>query len=100
MNVLDYCLKINDAIPDAICDEIINIFDNSKRKGRLERDGYPNWTFIYAQDIESEHRDIINKKITEQCQSVLLSYQKYLGEYGTYFNSHKFEWEGANIKCY
>ena len=100
MNVLDYCLKINDAIPEDICDEIINIFDSSEKKSRLERGGYPNWTYLFTQDIENEHKDLINKKITEQCQNVLLSYKKYLGEYGNYFNSHDFNWEGANIKCY
>ncbi len=91
MNVLDYCLKINNAIPEEICDEIINIFDSSKKLSRLERDGYQNWTYLFAQDIETEHKDLINKKITEQCQSVLLSYEKYLGEYGNYFNSRTFE---------
>ena len=44
MNILDYCLKIDNVVPDEICDEYIRLFEESDNKQRLDRGGYPNWT--------------------------------------------------------
>lgn len=98
MNVLDFCLKIDNVIPDIICDELIRIFEESDSKGRLERDGYPNWTNLFLQDYHDG--GMIQNKIDDQSQSILQAYQKYLGEYGKYFDSNYVRYEGANIKCY
>ena len=101
MNVLDLCLKIDQAIPDSICDEFISIFDESDKKQRLDRNGYPNWTNLFVQDLtDHEYYDVIQQKIEKQNHIFLNTYQNYIGEHGKYFESHTFEFEGGNIKCY
>ena len=98
MNVLDFCLKIDNVIPDIICDELVRILEESDKKSRLDRSGYPNWTNLFINDYHDG--EVIQNKIDDQSQSILLAYQKYVGEYGKFFNSNDVRYEGANIKCY
>ena len=39
MNVLDFVLKIDNVLPDDICDELIKLFEESDHKDRLEKEG-------------------------------------------------------------
>tara|TARA_B100001778_G_C18454975_1_gene568487 strand:+ start:100 stop:675 length:576 start_codon:yes stop_codon:yes gene_type:complete len=102
MNVLDFCLKIENAIPDEICDDLIRIFDESEQKSRLDRNGYPNWTNLFISELIHDEKELIQNKIEEQNWHILRAYQEYLGEYGKYFVSDQnfFKFEEANIKCY
>lgn len=95
MNVLDFVLKIDNVVPDYICDEYIKLFEESDKKERLERNGYPNWTNLFL-----DNHPQAEKKILERSNVVAREYQDYLGEYGLYFNTNDFHFEGANIKKY
>ena len=96
MNILDYCLKIDNVVPDEICDEYIRLFEDSDKKQRLDRGGYPNWTNLFI----GTHHKVAEKKILSLSQTIALKYQEYLGEYGKHFNTNTFTLEGSNIKRY
>ena len=100
MDIIDFVLKVDDAIPESFCDELINIFDESSERCRLDRSGYPNWENLFVSKLPQEDFDRINKLIDGVNTKILVAYQRFLGEYGLYFNSSSFEWETANIKRY
>lgn len=96
MNVLDFVVKIDDALPTEICDGLIKLFEESHHKDRLERGGYPNWTNLWI----CEHYPEVEQKLRNVYLAVARSYQEWLGEYGLHFNTRDFEFEGSNMKKY
>ena len=98
MNVLDFVLKIDNVLPDDICDELIKLFDESEHKERLEKNGYPNWTNLFICNYP-EYRKV-EKKLGNVYLAVARKYQDWSGEYGRHFNTRHFNFEGSNIKKY
>ena len=96
MNVLDFVLKIDNVLPDDVCDELIKLFEESEHKDRLERGGYPNWTNLFI----CNHHPKAEEKLNNVYLAVARKYQEWLGEYGLYFNTRHFDFEGSNIKKY
>ena len=96
MNLLNFVLKIDNALPDETCNDLIKLFDESEHKNRLERDGYPNWTNLWV----CNHHPKAEKKLQHTYMAVARKYQNWLGEYGIHFNTSDFIFEGSNIKKY
>ena len=96
MNVLDFVLKIDNVLPDDICDELIKIFEESEHKDRLEKGGYPNWTNLFI----CNHHPRAEQKLHNVYLAVARKYQEWLGEYGLHFNTRDFRFEGSNVKKY
>ena len=96
MNVLDFVLKIDNVLPDEICDELIKLFEESDHKERLEKGGFPNWTNLFI----CNHHPQAEEKLNNVYLAIARKYQEWLGEYGRHFNTRDFEFEGSNIKKY
>ena len=100
MDILDFVLKVDNAIPESFCNELVNVFDGSNERRRLDRNGYPNWENLFISSLPQKSRDEINKIIEGINVKILVAYQSFIGEYGLYFECNNFEWERANIKKY
>jgi len=96
MNILDFVLKIDNVIPDQVCDEFVQLFEDADEKELLDREGFPKWTHLHL----SNHYMSLHKKVEIISWKVLIRYKEYLGEYGNYFNSKNFDFEGSIIKRY
>lgn len=98
MNVFQFLLKVDNVLPDDVCDELITLFEESKHKERLRSDGYPNWTNLYLED----HHPEVDARFKDTYRDIAFKYQEWVGEYGDYFtaNVEYCAFEGSNIKKY
>lgn len=96
MSVINFVLKVDNVLSYSICDELINLFEESDHTERVDSGGYPNWTNLFI----SDHYPKEEKKLEEIYMEVARKYQEWVGEYGLYFNTHNFDFEGSNIKKY
>ena len=92
----DFLLILDNALSHNVCDELIELFEESRHKCRLEKNGYPNWTHLF---LRGNHQDIEDKLYNTFLRTAV-KYREYIGEYGKYFNLHNFVFEGSNIKKY
>jgi len=96
MNALDFLLRIDNVLSYNICDNLINLFEESNHTQRLDRGGYPNWTNLFL----SSYYPNEDRQLQYVYVEVVRQYQEWVGEYGHYFNTRNFNFEGSNIKKY
>ena len=96
MNVLDFTMQIQGALPDDLCDDLIDLFEKSEHKQRYDNGGYPNWTNLFL----SIHHPEIDSQLSRWMGAVALKYRQETLPYGEHFNLRDYHLEGCNIKKY
>tara|TARA_B100000925_G_scaffold56187_1_gene37016 strand:- start:851 stop:1417 length:567 start_codon:yes stop_codon:yes gene_type:complete len=97
MNLLDLVLKIDNVIPEEVCDEFVQFFEDSQYQKEVNKGGYPNWTNVRL----NEASPWLDSKVHKMSLTVHHRYAEYLSEYGKYFEvGNNVRYEGTNLKRY